>query len=58
MKKSNLYISSANMKEKGRTSYYKMLESVRQGELVQVRRGLMEHTQAYDFYATSLSCSH
>lgn len=40
MKKSNLYISSADMKEKGRTSYYKMLESVRQGELVQVRRGL------------------
>ncbi|WP_304319293.1 type IV toxin-antitoxin system AbiEi family antitoxin domain-containing protein [Phocaeicola plebeius] len=28
------------MKEKGRTAYYKMLESVRQGELVQVRRGL------------------
>ena len=40
MKKSNSYISSADMKEKGRTAYYKMLESVRQGELVQVRRGL------------------
>ena len=40
MKKTNSYISSAKMKEKGRTAYYKMLESVRQGELVQVRRGL------------------
>ncbi len=40
MKKLNSYISSADMKEKGRTAYYKMLESVRQGELVQVRRGL------------------
>lgn len=28
------------MKEKGRAAYYKMLESVRQGELIQVRRGL------------------
>lgn len=28
------------MKEQGRTAYYKMLESVRQGELVQVRRGV------------------
>ena len=34
MKKTNSYISSAKMKEKGRTAYYKMLESVRQGELV------------------------
>lgn len=40
MKKTNSYISSTKMKEKGRTAYYKMLESVRQGELVQVRRGL------------------
>lgn len=28
------------MKEKGRATYYKMLESVRQDELIQVRRGL------------------
>ena len=28
------------MKEKGRAAYYKMLESVRQGELIQIRRGL------------------
>lgn len=40
MKKSISYISSADMKEKGRTAYYKMLKSVRQGKLVQVRRGL------------------
>lgn len=44
MKKLNSYISSADMKEKGRTAYYKMLESVRQGELVQVRRGLYANT--------------
>ena len=31
MKKLNSYISSADMKEKGRAAYYKMLESVRQG---------------------------
>ena len=41
MKKLNSYISSADMKEKGRAAYYKMLESVRQGELIQVRRGCM-----------------
>lgn len=40
MKKLNSFVSSADMKEKGCTAYYKMLESVRQGELVQVRRGL------------------
>ena len=40
MKKLNSYISSSDMKEKGRAAYYKMLESVRQGELIQVRRGL------------------
>lgn len=28
------------MKEKGRAAYYKMLESVRQGELIQIRRWL------------------
>ena len=28
------------MKEKGRAAYYKMLESVRQGKLIQIRRGL------------------
>lgn len=40
MKKLNSYISSADMKEKGRAAYYKMLESVRQGELIQIRWGL------------------
>lgn len=34
------FISSASIKEKGRTAYYKMLESVRDGELIQVRRGV------------------
>ena len=34
------YLSSASVKEQGRTAYYKMLESVRQGELIQVRRGV------------------
>ena len=40
MQERNSYISSANVKEQGRTAYYKMLESVRQGELIQVRRGI------------------
>ncbi len=41
MKKRNTYILSTDVKEKkGRTAYYKMLESARQGELVQVRRGV------------------
>ena len=40
MKKRNSYISSADMKEKGRAAYYRMLESARQGELIQVRRGV------------------
>lgn len=40
MKEENAYILSANVKEKGRSAYYKMLESVRQGELIQVRRGV------------------
>ena len=39
-KKQNSYISSASIKEQGRTVYYKMLESARQGELIQVRRGV------------------
>ena len=34
------YLSSASVKEQGRTAYYKMLKSVRQGELIQVRRGV------------------
>lgn len=40
MGKSNFYISSASVKEQGRTAYYKMLDSVRQGELVRIRRGV------------------
>ena len=28
------------MKSKGRTAYYKMLQDVKQGELIQVRRGV------------------
>lgn len=34
------FISSATIKEQGRTAYYKMLESARDGELIQVRRGV------------------
>lgn len=34
------YLSSAKAMEQGRTAYYKMLENVRQGELIQVRRGV------------------
>ncbi len=34
------YLSSAEVKKQGRTAYYKMLENVRQGELIQVRRGI------------------
>ena len=34
------YLSSTSVKEQGRTAYYKMLESARQGELIQVRRGV------------------
>lgn len=40
MKERNSYLSSASVKEQGRTAYYKMLESVHQGELIQVRRGV------------------
>lgn len=36
----NSFISSASVKRQGRTAYNKMLESVRQGELIQVRRGV------------------
>ena len=34
------YISSAKVKEQGRTAYYKMLNSAHQGTLIQVRRGI------------------
>ena len=40
MQERNAYISSAKIKEQGRTAYYKMLERARQGELVKVRRGV------------------
>ncbi len=40
MNAQNSYLSSASIKGKGRTAYYKMLESARQGELIQVRRGV------------------
>lgn len=36
----NQYLSSANIKKQGRAAYYKMLESARQGGLIQVRRGV------------------
>ncbi len=40
MKQGMAFISSATIKEQGRTAYYKMLESARDGELIQVRRGV------------------
>ena len=40
MKEQNTYLSSASVKKQGRTAYYKMLESAKQGELIQVRRGV------------------
>ncbi len=40
MKAKNSFISSASVKKQGRTAYYKMLEAVRQGELIQVCRGV------------------
>ena len=40
MKERNKYLSSASVKKQGRTAYYKMLESAKQGELIQVRRGV------------------
>lgn len=36
----NSFLSSAGIKTQGRTAYYKMLKSARQGELIQVRRGV------------------
>ena len=66
MNERGTYIISADIKENGRTAYYKMLERVRQGELIQIRRGVyanaeqlsldsMEHTSSYDLHATGLS---
>lgn len=40
MREHNTYLSSSSIKEQGRTAYYKMLESARRGELIQVRRGV------------------
>ncbi len=40
MENNGLFISSSSVKERGRTEYYKMLEKARQGELIQVRRGV------------------
>lgn len=40
MKKSKTFVSSAEVKDQGRTAYYKMLESVHEGKLIQVRRGV------------------
>lgn len=45
MKEQSPYITSAEVKESGRTAYYKMLEKVRQGELIQVRRGVYANVE-------------
>lgn len=36
----NCFITSSEVKEKGRGAYYKMLEEVREGNMVCVRRGV------------------
>lgn len=45
MSEQSTYITSAEIKAKGRTAYYKMLEKVRQGELIQVRRGVYANAE-------------
>ncbi len=40
MYEQNTYLSSASVKKQGRTAYYKMLGSARQGDLIRVRRGV------------------
>lgn len=40
MNECNTYTSSAEVKKQGRTAYYKMLDDVHSGELIQVRRGI------------------
>jgi predicted transcriptional regulator of viral defense system len=40
METKNSFISSASVKVQGRTAYYKMLKAARQGELIQVCRGV------------------
>lgn len=36
----NSFLTSANVKKQGRTAYYKMLESAREGNLIRIRRGV------------------
>ena len=43
MREKNSYLTSACIKEQGRTAYYKMLGRARHGELIQVRRGVYAH---------------
>lgn len=45
MNERGTYITSADIKENGRTAYYKMLERVRQGELIQIRRGVYANAE-------------
>lgn len=45
MNERGTYIISADIKENGRTAYYKMLERVRQGELIQIRRGVYANAE-------------
>jgi predicted transcriptional regulator of viral defense system len=40
MENNGQFISSSSVKGQGRTKYYKMLEKAKQGELIQVRRGV------------------
>ncbi len=45
MNEQKKYTTSSQIKEMGRTAYYKMLEKVRQGELIQVRRGVYANAE-------------
>ena len=45
MNERGTYITSAGIKESGRTAYYKMLEKVRKGELIQIRRGVYANAE-------------
>ena len=40
MRNTEQFISSSTVKGQGRSKYYKMLDKAKQGELIQVRRGV------------------
>ena len=42
---SNSFTSSGMVKEDGRTAYYKLLDSVRDGDMVRIKRGVYATTE-------------